>query len=121
MISSGHEVFLGGKQDLTFGPIVLAGLGGVYVEIFRDVVHRLAPIAAAEASRMVSQMRGGQLLRGVRGQPPADLAALIEVIQRLSQLVCDLPQIREVDINPLKVLPQGQGCLAVDCRMVLSE
>jgi acetyltransferase len=120
MIPGGHEVFVGGKQDPSFGPVVLSGLGGVYVEVFGDVALRVAPVAASEARRMFAEIRGSQLLQGVRGQPPADLESLIEIIQRISQLVCDVVQIKELDINPLKVLPKGQGCLTVDCRIVLA-
>jgi acetyltransferase len=69
---------------------------------------------------MFGEIRGSQILQGVRGQPPGDLEALIDTIQRISQLVCDLPQIQELDLNPIKVLPKGQGCLVVDCRMVLA-
>ena len=120
MVSAGYEVFVGAKQDPVFGPIILAGLGGVYVEIFGDVTHRVAPISAAEARKMFGEIHGSQLLKGVRGQPPGDLEAAIHIVQRISQLVCDLPQIKELDLNPIKVLPEGEGCLVVDCRMVLS-
>jgi len=119
MVSQGYEVFVGAKQDPVFGPIILAGLGGVYVEIFGDVTHRVAPVSAAEARRMFGEIHGSQLLKGVRGEPPGDLEAAINIVQRISQLVCDLPQIQELDLNPLKVLPRGEGCLVVDCRMVL--
>ena len=120
MVSAGHEVFVGAKQDPVFGPVILAGLGGIYVEVFGDVTLRVAPVSAAEARKMFDEIRGSQLLKGVRGQPPGDLEALIHLVQRISQLVCDLPQIQELDLNPIKVLPKGQGCLVVDCRMVLS-
>lgn len=121
MAAEGHEVFVGGKQDPAFGPVVLAGLGGVYVEVFGDVAHRVAPVSAIEAKKMLAEIRGSRLLEGLRGQPPADLEPLIEIIQRISQLICDLPQIQELDLNPIKILPRGHGCLAVDCRMVLAE
>jgi acyl-CoA synthetase (NDP forming) len=120
MVSEGYEVFVGAKQDPVFGPVILAGLGGVYVEVFGDVTLRVAPVSAAEARRMFGEIRGSQLLKGVRGQPPGDLEALNHIVQRISQLVCDLPQIQELDLNPIKVLPKGQGCLVVDCRMVLA-
>ena len=119
MVSEGYEVFVGAKQDPVFGPVILAGLGGVYVEVFGDVTLRVAPVSAGEARKMFGEIHGSQLLKGVRGQPPADLEALIQIVQRISQLVCDLPQIQELDLNPIKVLPKGQGCLVVDCRMVL--
>jgi acyl-CoA synthetase (NDP forming) len=120
MISEGYEVFVGAKQDPVFGPVILAGLGGLYVEVFGDVTLRVAPVSAAEARKMFGEIRGSQLLKGVRGQKPGDLEALINIVQRISQLVCDLPQIQELDLNPIKILPKGQGCLVVDCRMVLA-
>jgi acyl-CoA synthetase (NDP forming) len=120
MVSEGYEVFVGAKQDPVFGPVILAGLGGLYVEVFGDVALRVAPVSASEARKMFTEIRGSQLLQGVRGQPPGDLESLIDTVQRISQLVCDLPQIHELDLNPIKVLPKGQGCLVVDCRMVLA-
>jgi len=120
MVPEGYEVFVGAKQDPVFGPVILAGLGGIYVEVFGDVAFRVAPVSAAEARKMFGEIRGSQILQGVRGQPPGDLEALIDTIQRISQLVCDLPQIQELDLNPIKILPKGQGCLVVDCRMVLA-
>lgn len=120
MVAGGQEIFVGGKRDPNFGPLVLFGLGGVHVEILGDVTLRVAPVAAEEARNMISDIRGARLLEGVRGQPPADQDALVRVIQLISQLVCDLPQIREMDVNPLKLLQAGDGCMAVDCRMVLA-
>lgn len=120
MVSEGYEVFVGAKQDPVFGPVILAGLGGIYVEVLGDVTLRVAPVSAAEAQKMLGEIRGSQLLKGVRGQPRGDLEALIHIVRRISQLVCDLPQIQELDLNPIKVLPKGQGCLVVDCRMILS-
>jgi acyl-CoA synthetase (NDP forming) len=119
MIPNGQEVFVGGRQDQNFGPVVLFGLGGIYVEILGDVSLRVAPVIEAEARKMLAEIRGARILGGVRGQPVADRNALVQVIQRVSQLLVDFPQIEEMDINPIKVLHQGQGCLAVDCRMVL--
>jgi acyl-CoA synthetase (NDP forming) len=120
MVAAGHEVFIGGKQDPVFGPVVLVGLGGVYVEVFGDVALRIAPVSAAEARQMFAEIHAGKLLEGVRGEQSADMEKLVEITQRISQLICDLPQIQELDLNPLKALPKGQGCLVVDCRMVLS-
>ncbi|MCG6982534.1 MAG: acetate--CoA ligase family protein [Deltaproteobacteria bacterium] len=120
MVTEGYEVFVGAKQDPVFGPVILTGLGGVYVEIFGDVARRVAPVSAEEAGRMFGEIRGSQLLKGVRGQPPGDLEALVHIVQRVSQLACDLPQIQELDLNPIMVLPKGRGCLVVDCRMVIS-
>ena len=120
MVSAGHEVFIGAKQDPVFGPVILTGLGGIYVEIFGDVALRVAPVSAAEAQKMFAEIHGGKLLEGVRGEKPTDMETLVDITQRISQLICDLPQIQELDLNPLKALPRGQGCLVVDCRMVLA-
>lgn len=118
MAASGHELILGGRQDPQFGPLVLLGLGGIFVEIIEEAVLRVAPITRAEACEMIESLRGGRILKGARGQPPADLEALVEALLRLSQLLCDFPQIKEIDINPLRAYPQG--CLALDARIVLA-
>jgi acetyltransferase len=120
MVVEGLEIFVGGRQDPTFGPVVLLGLGGVYVEVLGDVALRVAPITPAEAWEMIDEIRGSGLLRGVRGQGPADRDALVAVVTRISQLLCDLPEIGEIDVNPVKVLSVGRGCVAVDCRIVLT-
>jgi len=120
MVVEGLEIFVGGRQDPTFGPVVLLGLGGVYVEVLGDVALRVAPITPAEAWGMIDEIRGGRLLKGVRGQAPADREAVVAVIMRMSQLLCDLPEIGELDVNPVKVLSAGRGCVAVDCRMILT-
>ncbi|HVO83609.1 MAG TPA: acetate--CoA ligase family protein [Syntrophobacteria bacterium] len=120
MVVEGQEIFVGGRQDPTFGPVVLVGLGGVYVEVFGDVAVRIAPITPAEAREMIDELRGSRLLRGVRGQAPADCEALVAVVTRVSQILCDLPEVGEIDVNPIKVLAAGRGCVAVDCRIVLA-
>jgi acyl-CoA synthetase (NDP forming) len=120
MVAHGVEIFVGGKQEPTFGPVVLVGLGGVYVEVLGDVALRVAPVTSREARGMLDEIRGGRLLGGVRGEPPADREGLAAMIQRISQLLYDLPEIHELDVNPLKVLSAGNGCVAVDCRIVLT-
>jgi acetate---CoA ligase (ADP-forming) len=95
------------------------GLGGLYVEALADVSFRLAPLSASDADEMISELRAAQLLDGRRGAPPADRAAVIDVIMRVGQLAVDCPEIAELDINPLLVYPGGGGALAVDARMVL--
>jgi acetyltransferase len=120
MVADGVEIFVGGKQDATFGPVVLVGLGGVYVEAIGDVALRIAPVTSGEAWGMLDEIRGGRLLGGVRGEPPADREGLVAIIQRISRLLYDFPEIHELDVNPLKVLSTGNGCVAVDCRIVLT-
>jgi acyl-CoA synthetase (NDP forming) len=120
MVTHGLEIFVGGKRDPTFGPVVLVGLGGVYVEALGDVALRVAPVTSREARGMLDEIRGWRLLGGFRGEPPADREGLATIIQRISQLLYDLPEIRELDINPVKVLAADRGCVAVDCRIVLA-
>jgi len=119
MVRSGKEIILGAKQDPIFGPLVMFGLGGIYVEVLRDVVFRLAPIDENEANRMVHSIKTLNLLKGVRGEKPSDLGALVDSLQRLSQLVTEFPEIEEFDINPLLVLEEGKGVRTVDVRISL--
>lgn len=121
MVRSGKETILGAKQDPIFGPLVMFGLGGIYVEVLRDVVFRLAPIDEDEASRMVHSIKTLKLLKGVRGEKPSDLGALVNSLQRLSQLVTEFPDIEELDINPLLVLEEGKGVRTVDVRISLKS
>jgi len=119
MISGGQEVIVGVKRDPTFGPLVMFGLGGIYVEVLADVSFRLAPLTLADAQEMIEEVRSAKLLAGLRGAPPADRVALADAIVRIGQLAADHPEIAELDINPLLVLSEGAGALAVDERIVL--
>ncbi|MCS7283848.1 MAG: acetate--CoA ligase family protein, partial [Anaerolineae bacterium] len=116
MVEGGVEVILGGKQDPSFGPVVMFGLGGVFVEVFGDVSFRVAPLTRADAEEMLEEIRGKALLAGARGRPPADREALVEAILAFSRLVVENPSLAEVEINPLLALPQG--VVAVDARWV---
>jgi acetyltransferase len=120
-VSGGKEVILGMSEDPQFGPLVMFGLGGIYVEVLKDVSFRVAPFDRKEARAMISEIRGFGLLKGVRGEPPADLEATAETLLRLSQLVTDFPEIVEMDINPLMVFESGRGTMAVDMRLVLKS
>jgi acetyltransferase len=117
MILNGKEVILGTKRDPSFGPVVLFGLGGIYVEIFKESSLRVAPINRSEAEEMISESKAADLLKGVRGEQPLDIEALIENLLRLSQLMMDFPEIEGIDINPVKVLEKG--AVAVDARILL--
>lgn len=117
--SDGLEVLVGMNRDPQFGPLITFGLGGIYVEILRDVTFRVAPFSHLEAEEMLTQIRAHALLDGVRGQPPVDKAAIVDTLLRVSQLVQDFPEIIEMDINPLMVYHQGEGALALDMRLVL--
>jgi 4-hydroxybutyryl-CoA synthetase (ADP-forming) len=119
MIISAKEVILGAKQDQLFGPLVMVGLGGIYVEVLKDVVFRLAPIDEQEAEKMVDSIKAIKLMKGVRGEAPSDLAAVVDSLLRLSQLITDFPEIEEFDINPLLVLESGKGVRVADVRIGL--
>jgi acyl-CoA synthetase (NDP forming) len=121
MVTGGRELILGGRQDPHFGPVVLVGMGGIFVEIFEEAVVRVAPITHREAQDMIANLRGVQILKGARGNKASDIEAVVEALLRLSQLLCDFPEIKEVDINPLRVFHERDGCRALDARMILDR
>jgi 4-hydroxybutyrate---CoA ligase (ADP-forming) len=120
MVKSAKETILGASQDPTFGPVIMFGLGGIYVEVLKDVVFRIVPIDEQEAINMVESIKTIKLLKGVRGEKSSDLRAIADSLQRLSQLVVDFPEIKEFDINPLLVLEEGKGARVVDTRIILN-
>jgi acetyltransferase len=120
MVPQGKEVIIGINCDPQFGPMLLLGLGGIYVEALKDVSFRIAPVARWEAEEMITELRSYPLLRGLRGERPSDLEAIVDCMLRVSQLAVDFPQIVELDINPLMVHEEGKGAVAIDMRMVLS-
>lgn len=116
------ELFLGARHDPQFGPMVLAGAGGVLVEFLQDVRTAPAPLSTAGARDLLEALRAAPLLRGLRGRPPADIAAAAEALARLSWLAADLgPRLAELDVNPLILRAAGQGVIAVDARATLTE
>jgi len=117
MLAEGVEVMAGVTQDPLFGPLVAFGLGGVYVEILADVCFRVTPLTDRDAAEMVRAIRGYRLLQGYRGHAPADVEAIQELLLRLSRLVEEIPEIQEVDLNPVFALPPGQGCRIADARV----
>ncbi|MGQ9652493.1 MAG: acetate--CoA ligase family protein [Thermodesulfobacteriota bacterium] len=119
MATGGREMILGGRRDEQFGPVVMVGLGGVFVEIFGDISLRVAPITRRDAEDMIRELRGVAIFEGARGGKPSDIEAVVEVLLRLSQLLCDLPGIRDIDINPVRVFYEKEGCLALDARIGL--
>jgi acetyl coenzyme A synthetase (ADP forming)-like protein len=119
MLPPGQEVIVGAVTDPTFGKVVAFGLGGILVEVLKDVTFRLAPVDADEAVSMLDSIKAAEILRGVRGAQPVDRWALAEQIRRVSDLVTDFPQIAEVDLNP--VIATAQGALAADIRVILAE
>lgn len=121
MITAGKEVILGMKKDPQFGPMLMFGLGGIFVEVLKDVSFSLAPITAKECKRMIESTKTYKLLTGVRGERAVDIQAIITSLLQLSQLVMDFPEFEEVDINPLKVGHPGEGAFVVDARIILSK
>ncbi len=119
MVTDAREIIIGMNRDPQFGPLVMFGLGGIYVEVLKDVAFRVAPMSRLQAEQMVASIRSYKLLTGVRGQAASDLDAVIDTILRISQLVTDFDEIAEVDINPMLVREQGQGAVAVDMRLIL--
>lgn len=117
MVTGGKETIMGMIQDPKFGPLMMFGLGGIYVETFKDVNFRIHPITDIEALEMVKTLKSYPLLKGVRGEKPVAINVIVEMLQRVSQLVSDFPVIRELDINPFIVFPKKEKCLAVDSRI----
>jgi acetyltransferase len=120
MAPKGLEVIVGMRRDPTFGPLMMFGLGGIYVELFKDVGFGVAPFSPQRALEMIEATKAGRLLRGFRGGPVYDLDGVVDAIGRVSQLAVDYPQISEVEINPLLVLPEGQGAKVLDARLILA-
>jgi acyl-CoA synthetase (NDP forming) len=120
LIPDGHEIILGAKRDAVFGPTVMFGLGGIFVEVYKDVNFALAPVDAATVSQMIRGVRTFPLLDGARGTARADVATIEDSLHRLGQLVSDIDRIRELDINPLIVADEGHGSTVADVRIGLS-
>jgi acetate---CoA ligase (ADP-forming) len=119
MLPKGRELLVGVNRDPQFGPLVAFGQGGIYVEVLKDVAFNLAPISKEETARQIRAIKTYPLLKGVRGEPPADIAAVEETVLRVSQLVTDFPEIVEMDINPLVAYPDGSGAVVLDARVIL--
>jgi acyl-CoA synthetase (NDP forming) len=119
-VSSGIEALVGVTTDPTFGPLLVCGLGGILVEVVRDVAFRLIPVSDVEATAMLTTLRAKVLLDGYRGAPAGDREALIALVLRVSALVESIPELLEFDLNPVKVLAPGQGVIALDGRMRLA-
>jgi acetyltransferase len=119
MVKGGKEVILGVTYDRTFGHMIMFGLGGIYVEVLKDVSFRIVPVARRDAVAMVNEIRSVALLRGARGERPADIDAIASYIVNLSCLVSDFPEIQELDVNPLVVMEDG--AMALDARIIFKQ
>jgi acetyltransferase len=121
MVAGGRELILGMSRDPQFGPLLMFGLGGIYVEVLKDVAFRLAPLSRDEAVEMVREIRAYPLLSSFRGSVPADEGGIVDALLRISRLSTDVPEIQELDINPVMVMSKGRGIRAIDCRMTIAE
>lgn len=116
------EVIVGVNYDKQFGPTILFGLGGIMVEVMRDFSLRVAPLSEEDARAMLDELRGSAVLVGVRGRPAVDREAIVNVLLKLSDLAIDLgDRVSEIDVNPLLVLPEGEGAVAADALVICGE
>jgi acetyltransferase len=118
----GTEVILGSVNDPTFGPTMMFGLGGIFVEVLKDVTFRVAPVATSQALRMLGEIRGAPILAGVRGEAPRDKQALADIVCAYSTMIVDLAdEVSESDANPVLVYEEGRGAKVVDARIILKK
>lgn len=121
MVPQGLETIVGSTRDPIFGHIMVFGLGGIFVEVLRDVSFRIAPLEYEEAFEMINEIKSSRILAGFRGSPPRDKKALAEIIVKLSKLVTENPEISEVDLNPVIVFEEGKGAKIADARFIISK
>ncbi|PIX34356.1 MAG: acetyl-CoA synthetase [Candidatus Infernicultor aquiphilus] len=117
MIPQGTEIIIGIMKDPHFGPVIMFGLGGIFVEILKDISFRILPLEERDAEEMISEIKGYQILKGIRGETPKDVKSIRDVLMKISQLVMDNPEIKEIDLNPVFLF--NQGLQVVDARMIL--
>jgi hypothetical protein len=117
MAPSGCEIIIGGRNDPEFGPIILCGLGGIFVEVYKDVAVRVTPINEEAARQMIGELRGAVILKGFRGQQPYDEEYLVATLVNISRLLVEHPEINVLDINPLILMGKGNGGIVVDVKL----
>jgi succinyl-CoA synthetase beta subunit len=121
MAAAGHDMFVGGRFDQSFGPVVFFGYGGIYVEVFNDTQLALCPVSMEEIHARIERLSAAKILKGTRGQKAADIGAYVELIARVGWLLADFPAIRELDLNPVRLVPGARGGLALDARAVIDS
>ncbi len=121
MIKGDKEVIVGMNRDAVFGPVLLFGAGGIFVEVLRDITLKVLPLADRDIENMFSEIQASKILTGYRGSPPADLSSLKEIIQKIAKLSFELPEISEFELNPVIVYEQGNGAVALDARIILDH
>ncbi len=120
MLSGGVELIVGITQDKNFGPLIMFGLGGIYAELFKDVNFRIHPLTDVDAKEMISSFKAHKILDGWRGAPPSDIPATEELLLRISAMIEDIPEIQEMDLNPIMAMEMGQGCYVADARISIA-
>jgi acetyltransferase len=122
MLGGGTEVIVGTTRDPSFGPVAMFGLGGIFVEVLKDVSLRVLPIARYDAEEMVKEIKGYKVLEGFRGKPRADIQAIVDILLKISKLATEMEgTVSELDLNPVIVFPEGRGAKVVDARLVVSK
>jgi acyl-CoA synthetase (NDP forming) len=119
MVKPGIEVIIGMTKDPQYGPVIMIGLGGVWVEVLKDVSFRIAPLTQSDAAKMIKEIKGYSLLQGYRGTPPADIAVLEDILMKISRYAVENPDIREIDLNP--IFAYSDHAVAVDARVILEN
>ncbi len=117
MAEEGYDMFIGGRQDPSFGPVIFFGLGGVYIEAFRDVANVICPTTKESVRKRLEGLNAAKILKGMRGKAPGDTEAFLDMVVRTSHLLAHQPGIEELDINPLRVFAAGRGAAALDARI----
>ena len=120
-VRPGTEVIIGGRQDKAFGPVIMFGLGGIYVEVMKDISFRALPVSSRDVSLMVKEIRSYPLLLGVRGEARKDIDQVKEAILKVGSILMECREIADIEINPLMVYDQAKGVKAVDIRILLSD
>ncbi len=121
MLPGGLEVIVGSTRDPTFGPVVMFGLGGIFVEVLKDVSFRVVPVSDLDADEMIREIKGYKVLEGYRGQPPRDIEAIKDIIIKVSKLMEELEGIQDVDLNPIVVYEKGKGAYVADARVIIKS
>jgi len=119
MVPDGLEVIVGATRDPSFGPIIMFGLGGIFVEVLKDVSFRIAPLSSKDADEMIREIKSYRILEGYRGMPPRDIEAVKDIILKVSKLMIELENVQDIDLNPIMLYAKGEGAKVVDARVIL--
>ena len=115
------EVIVGATRDPTFGPVIMFGIGGIFVEVLKDVSFRVAPLEPEDAEEMIKEIKTYKILEGYRGMPPRDIEAVKDMLIKVSKLMLEVSEVQDIDLNPIMLYERGKGAVAVDVRVILKE